>query len=1025
MTNVKKILCLTMLLLVSFAVQAQQNTAELSGSVSDANGAVLINTKVTVRQPLTGATRVTHTNSVGIYTFTQLPLGVYSVSVSQTGFQTEVREGVELTVGQRARLDFSLKVGAVSSETVVTAGVSQVETQSSALSSVMDKDSIRELPLNGRDIVQLALLKPGVAPSRRSSDSAGSGVQLTVGGRRPNQISFVLDQTDINDGNNNTPGSVSGVLLGVDTLQEFRVLTNGYSAEYGRSAGGIISAVTRSGTNEWHGSAFEFVRNSAFDAKNFFDPATQKIPHFARNQFGGVASGPIKHDRTFFLASYEGLRQRLGITNQAVVPNAAARNGDIPGLAKITVNPAVPGYLALVPLPNGRDFGDGTGQYISSGSNLDDEDFVAGRVDHRFSDKTSIFGRYTFNNAKVSVPDNLQLFRSATASRNQYVTAQMTRIFNERLLNNVRFSYNRSTSRTTPESLRSIDSALSFFPGQPLGQISITGLFSMGPSRFGPNFNELNLFQVGDDLSWIVGRHSLKLGVDHREIYLPTSRPQSPYGFYQFTSLANFLRATPSSVELALPGSEVVRRWRQSMTAAYIQDDFRLSRRLTVNAGLRYERTSLPHEKDGLEANVRNPLTDKTSTVGDLYKNPSNLNFAPRVGLAWDPFGDGKTSVRASFGVFFDPLWTDFYANAANRTPPFYTLGSVRNPVFPNASAVTSSPNFVLGRQDTLVYEPQNPYSMHTNFSIQREVAKGATLTVAFVRQRGLHEVRLIDQNQAIPTIQADGRKFFPTTSTVRNPNFSGIRHKTTDGQSSYNGLQTTFEYRRNKYLSFHSSYTWSKAIDDGSIVTTQGGDNDLPQDPDSRSAERGLSNFDLRHYFVSYVTTELPHFGGPEWLTAGWQFNAISSFASGNPFSVVVGFDQARARFQAGTSPQRPDLVSGKSNNPILGGPNKYFDTSAFVLPSAGYYGTLGRNTLIGPGLATIDLAANKTFKLGERLNLQFRTEVFNSLNHPNFSIPSQRTVFSSTGAVGSAGLITTTKTSSRQLQFGLKLTF
>lgn len=1025
MTNVKKILCLTMLLLVSFAVQAQQNTAELSGSVSDANGAVLINTKVTVRQPLTGATRVTHTNSVGIYTFTQLPLGVYSVSVSQTGFQTEVREGVELTVGQRARLDFSLKVGAVSSETVVTAGVSQVETQSSALSSVMDKDSIRELPLNGRDIVQLALLKPGVAPSRRSSDSAGSGVQLTVGGRRPNQISFVLDQTDINDGNNNTPGSVSGVLLGVDTLQEFRVLTNGYSAEYGRSAGGIISAVTRSGTNEWHGSAFEFVRNSAFDAKNFFDPATQKIPHFARNQFGGVASGPIKHDRTFFLASYEGLRQRLGITNQAVVPNAAARNGDIPGLAKITVNPAVPGYLALVPLPNGRDFGDGTGQYISSGSNLDDEDFVAGRVDHRFSDKTSIFGRYTFNNAKVSVPDNLQLFRSATASRNQYVTAQMTRIFNERLLNNVRFSYNRSTSRTTPESLRSIDSALSFFPGQPLGQISITGLFSMGPSRFGPNFNELNLFQVGDDLSWIVGRHSLKLGVDHREIYLPTSRPQSPYGFYQFTSLANFLRATPSSVELALPGSEVVRRWRQSMTAAYIQDDFRLSRRLTVNAGLRYERTSLPHEKDGLEANVRNPLTDKTSTVGDLYKNPSNLNFAPRVGLAWDPFGDGKTSVRASFGVFFDPLWTDFYANAANRTPPFYTLGSVRNPVFPNASAVTSSPNFVLGRQDTLVYEPQNPYSMHTNFSIQREVAKGATLTVAFVRQRGLHEVRLIDQNQAIPTIQADGRKFFPTTSTVRNPNFSGIRHKTTDGQSSYNGLQTTFEYRRNKYLSFHSSYTWSKAIDDGSIVTTQGGDNDLPQDPDSRSAERGLSNFDLRHYFVSYVTTELPHFGGPEWLTAGWQFNAISSFASGNPFSVVVGFDQARARFQAGTSPQRPDLVSGKRNNPILGGPNKYFDTSAFVLPSAGYYGTLGRNTLIGPGLATIDLAANKTFKLGERLNLQFRTEVFNSLNHPNFSIPSQRTVFSSTGAVGSAGLITTTKTSSRQLQFGLKLTF
>jgi len=1025
MTNIKQIFSVFFLILLCSAVEAQQNTAELSGTVADSTSAVLVGVRITVRQPLTGFMRESHTNSAGLYTFTQLPLGIYTVTVSQNGFQTEIREGVELTIGQKARLDINMSVGIVSAETVITSGVSQVETQSAALSSVMDKDSIRELPLNGRDIVQLALLKPGVAPSRRSSDSAGNGVQLSVGGRRPNQISFVLDQTDINDGNNNTPGSVSGVLLGVDTLQEFRVLTNGYSAEYGRSAGGVISAVTRSGDNQWHGSAFEFVRNSAFDAKNFFDPANQKIPHFARNQFGGVFSGPIARNRTFFLASYEGLRQRLGITNQAIVPNAAARSGDILGLAKITVNPAVPAYLNLVPLPNGRDFGDGTGQFISSASNLDDEDFLAGRVDHRFSDRTSIFGRYTFNNARVQVPDNLQLFSSGAASRNQYATGQLTRIFNERLLNNVRFSYNRSTSRTTPEALGSIDPALSFFPGQPLGQISLTGLFSIGPSRFGPNFNELNLFQLGDDLSWVVSRHSLKLGFDHREIYLPTSRPQSPYGFYQFTSLANFLRATPSSVELALPGSEAVRRWRQSMTAAYVQDDFRLSRQLTLNAGLRYERTSVPHEIDGLEANLRNPLTDKTTTVGQLYQNPSNLNFAPRVGLAWDPFGDGKTSVRASFGVFFDPLWTDFYANAANRTPPFYTLGSVRNPVFPNASAVTSSPNFVLGRQDTLVYEPQNPYSLHTNFSIQREVVKNGTLIVAFVRQRGLHEVRLVDQNQAIPTIQEDGRKFFPANSVVRNPNFSGIRHKTTDGQSSYNSLQTSFEYRRGKYLSFHTSYTWSKAIDDGSIVTTQGGDNELPQDPDSRGAERGLSNYDLRHYFVSYMTTELPHIGGPKWLTAGWQFNAISTLASGNPFAVVVGFDQARARFQAGSSPQRPDLVPGHSNNPILGGPNKYFDTTAFALPTAGYYGNLGRNTLVGPGMIALDLAANKTFRLREHLNLQFRTEVFNSLNHPNFSLPSQRTVFSSTGAVGSAGLITTTKTSARQLQFGLKLIF
>ena len=260
MTNIKRVFSVACLTLLCGVVKAQQNTAELSGTVIDSAGAVLAGARITVRRPLTGLTRETHTNSAGLYTFTQLPLGVYVVTVSQAGFRTEIREGVELTVGQKARLDFSLRVGPVSSETVVTSGVSQVETQSSALSSVMDKDSIRELPLNGRDIVQLALLKPGVVPSRRTSDSAGSGVQLSVGGRRPNQISFALDQTDINDGNNNTPGSVSGVLLGVDTLQEFRVLTNGYSAEYGRSAGGVISAVTRAAGNQWHGSAFDVAR---------------------------------------------------------------------------------------------------------------------------------------------------------------------------------------------------------------------------------------------------------------------------------------------------------------------------------------------------------------------------------------------------------------------------------------------------------------------------------------------------------------------------------------------------------------------------------------------------------------------------------------------------------------------------------------------------------------------------------------------------------------------------------------------
>lgn len=314
---------------------------------------------------------------------------------------------------------------------------------------------------------------------------------------------------------------------------------------------------------------------------------------------------------------------------------------------------------------------------------------------------------------------------------------------------------------------------------------------------------------------------------------------------------------------------------------------------------------------------------------------------------------------------------------------------------------------------------------MQYNFAIQRELAPGNVLTAAYVGQRGVHDVRLIDQNQAIPEVLPDGRSFFPENSTVRNPNFTGIRYKVTDGQSDYNALQLTYTSRFNRYVSFRTSYTYSKNIDEGDIVLTQGGTNDLPQNPNNRKAERGLSDYDVRNYFVSYLTGDVPKFAGPRWLSSGWQVNVISTLASGNPFSVTVGYDRARSRPEAGISPQRPDLVPGYSTNPVTGSPTRYFDPSAFTLPPAGFYGNLGRNTLIGPGLINLDVAINKVFPLTERASLQFRTEMFNVLNHPNFAIPSQRTVFSSTGPVGSAGLITSTLTSSRQLQLGVRLSF
>ena len=991
---------------------AQGANASLSGIVRDATGAAVPDARVVIEDADRHTSRTVQTNAVGVYSMPQLPAGTYVVQVSAPGFRTS-NQPLTLTVGQRASADIALTVGGGSSVTVVEASAeAALETQDPSLSAVTGARAIRELPLNGRDVTQLAFLSPGVVMSRRvNPDSQGLGRQISISGRRTNQVSFLLDGTDVNDAYDNTPGGASGAILGVDSVGQFRVLVNGYGAEFGRTGGGVIDQITRSGSSKLHGSAFEFARNSVFDAKNYFDVATAPIPAFSRNQFGGSLGGPIR-TRNFYFGNYEGVRQSLGVTTSALVPNATAR-----ATAVASVRP----FLAIIPAPNNTVFTDGTGYFRASNTNRAQEDFFVTRVDRQQSERTSYFARFQFDNANVYTPDSLQISQAHNRSRTQYATAQMTHSFSDRLVNQARVAYNRSYYTLEYTLVKDIPSSLSFVQGRPFGSISVTGLAMIGPMRFGPNVNELNLFEGADDLTYTLGRHTFAIGFDERQIIFPQESAQSQNGFYQFTSVANFMAGTASSVEVALPGSNPQRKWRQHMDSAYITDTWRATDALSLTGGLRYEHTSVPNEVNGLQATVRDVLRDTADTLGPMYTDPSKLNFGPRLGFAYAP-AQRNTSIRGAFGVYFDPLWTDFYLNAGSRQPPFFTVGSVTPPTFPNANITAT--NFKLGRIDVVQYHPASPYVMQWNVSVQQQIRSGLVFTLAYNANRGVHDQRIVDQNQSLPTF-VNGRKFFPVGSTVRNPNFTGIRYKKTDGLSSYNALQAVLAWQLGSVFQLRSTYQWAKSLDTSSLVAAQGTENDVPQDPDSLAAEKGLSNYDLRNYSSTFLTANIPRLRGPKAISAGWSLNGILVLASGAPFSALVSYDRARANFGTGPSPMRPDLVPGRSSNPIKGGPVQYFDPTAFSLPDAGYYGNLGRNTLIGPGLISLDTSLAKNFAFGERAKLQLRAEVFNLPNRPNFAIPSQRNVFTTTGRVASAGTITSTLTPSRQIQLGARFDF
>jgi len=1104
---------LSLCLLWTNRAYAQGVAATLTGTVSDRSGAVIPKAEISAKNAATGVIRGSETNSAGLYTVPGLPPGNYAVSVTASGFTTAVRTNITLTVGVQQVLDFTMQVGQVSQTVEVTEDAPNVELASSTISGSVNNREVLSLPLNARSWTDLATLTPGVVsikslPSVTSPDRLGRGLgnQLTISGGRPQQNNYLINGISMNDYTNGAPGSMVGGNLGVDAIQEFSVLTSNFSAQYGRTSGGVISAVTKSGTNAFHGSAYEFLRNSALDARNFFDGPV--IPPFRRNQFGASQGGPMQKDKTFFFGDYEGLRQSLGVSNFDFVPSPAARGigpTGQPTVAQICYLPpnspsgtqctpntplpvespcppntcvsdpvthidqAVLPFLGFYPLPNAGLIGNGdTGIFQFAGSQITTENFFTVRLDHTFSSRDNIYGTYMFDNSNLSQTDEFDNKIIHARARHQIGTIQEDHLFTPAFLNSVRAGFNRSFGAApldaTAVNPLVTNTSLGFAPGESAGIINVPGLtpFSGGLSTQIPQRWAWTSFQAGDDIFLTRGVHSLRFGANYEEMRDNSFAVSSAGGTFGFNSIQDFFTNQPLSLRVAIPSLSTGRGMRQTIVGAYVQDDIKLFPNLTVNLAVRYEMATIPSEVNGKLSRLVTLTGSDLFTGNPIFnKNPTLRNFEPRVGFAWDPFHNGKTAVRSGFGIFDVLIMPIGLRGTVFAVWPFADGARALQPMAPGGFPIAAFSNLTPGESSARVQwldpNPPRNYVMSWNLSVQQALTPGTSILIAYVGSRTVHNIlQTGDINGVIPTATPAGfvwpcgpdgtgnpcaTGFLPTGTQANpipapllNPNVGEISGTFFNSDAYYHALEVQFVKRMSHGLQVQASYTWARSIDTSSGTTdpdqfTNGlGDNFFF----NSRIRRGPSDFNVDQNLSVNYDWNIPNprsiTGLLAWPLSGWELGGIVTVQGGVPFTPLLGGDVLGQTGNSGLD--FPKRLNGPGCQTAVNPQNadNYIKLQCFAFPNPVNLLQGGRNIIIGPGLVNVDMSIfknNPVKRISETFNVQFRAEAFNVFNRPNFGPPiTNSTILDGSGIpVQGAGALDTTTTTSRQVQFALKV--